>query len=379
MKDEIVKNLADLASKKRSSMLELLEEMLNINSFTYLPENIDKINDIMERELKELGFSVERIANPDGGGCLVARYKVREKPMLLIGHTDMAIPLRECDSPVVRDGIINCPGAIDMKSGLVNLVYSLKLLKELNLLPDNISIVLSGDEEQGSPFAKEYIYKEAAKSRLTISLEAARINGDLVEGRKGAAYFDLVIKGRAAHTGTEYKKGISAIEEMAYKIIQIHQLTELEKGVTANVGYVIGGNPNGNAVADNCRAKVDIKFMSSEEGESVVERLKDICKISCVEGTSIELNGGITFPPMTKTKESEKIIESIKQMGRSLGLTFDSVVSGEADAGHAAAAGIPCVDGLGPVGGGHHTYQEYLEVNTMPERCALLALCILNL
>lgn len=166
---------------------------------------------------------------------------------------------------------------------------------------------------------------------------------------------------------------------MAHKIIQIHQLTDLSKGVTSNIGYINGGNTLGNAIADQCEAKIDIKFMSLEEGEKTVNKLKEICKTSFIEGTTIDLNGDIKFPPMTKTSDTEILVTRIKQLGELLGLNIDSVASGEADIGHAALTGIPCIDGLGPVGGGHHTYEEYVEVNTMPERCALLGLCIIDL
>jgi len=265
----------------------------------------------------------------------------------------------------INNGKIIYPGASDMKGGLVTLFFALKILEELNLLPNNIRIILSSDEEIGSPFSRRYITNSARNSSVCLSLEPARANGAIVNARKGGTYFTLTIKGRSAHSGVEPEKGISAAEELAYKVIELHKLTNLDEGITVNVGYLNAGTSLGNAIAGHGCAKIDVKYWTPEQGKRVIDKIKKICSQSSVPGTIITLEQHPGFEPMEYLPESKRLNDLMIKNGEKLGLQIES--------------GIPTICGMGPVGGLLHSPQEYIEIESLWERTALLALTILSL
>jgi glutamate carboxypeptidase len=360
-------------------MIEFLKELLVVNSYTYNWGEINKVADRLSEEFKGLGFAVLKHTSEKSATCLEA-FNNKDGEILLIGHTDMAQSLTGAESYDSINGRIVYPGVSDMKGGLVTLVYSLRVLRKLGLLPENLKIVLSCDEEQASPFSKEYLISNALSAKICLSLEPARANGAIVMARKGGVYFTLSAEGRSAHSGVEPEKGISAAEELAHKVIELHKLTKLDQGITVNVGYLTAGSTLGNAVAGSGCAKIDAKFWTSEQGKEVVERIKEICRKPVVPGVRLTLEQHSGFDPMEYFDQTQFIIDEVVNNARKMGLEIDAVITGgEGDAGFITASGTPTVCGMGPVGGLLHSPQEYLEIESLWERTALLSLSIVSL
>jgi len=363
-----------------NEMIDLLKILLAVNSYTLDSDEVNKVVDIMENRIGSLGFTTVRHSSEGHADCLEA-FSGREGDVMLIGHTDMAQTLTGSESHEMAGGRIVCPGAGDMKGGLVTLCYALKVLKDLDMLPRNIKIILSSDEEQASPFSKKYIMDSAKNAKLCLSVEPARANGAVVIARKGGTYFTLKVKGRSAHSGVEPEKGISAAEELAHKTLLLHKLLDPRAGITVNVGYLNAGTTLGNAIAGQGTAKIDVKYWTPEQGKETVEEIIKICSVSSVPGTTLSLEQHPGFQPMMDTPQTLKLLECVKQSGKRLGIQVKSVkTGGEGDAGFCSAAGIPVICGMGPVAGLLHSPEEYLETESLWERTALLAqsLIIIN-
>jgi len=369
-------DLLGLLRSRTDEMMEDLMGLLRVDSFTYSPEGVNEVTSWAERRLVGLGFSTERHPQGDGRFALVARWGKGLNPaVLVLAHSDMAQRVPKGKDPELLGGRLVFPGVSDMKASLVSMVYALEALIREGAMPGELVVVVSPDEEQGSPATRGLIEREALRAKVCLGVEAARPDGSIVLRRKGAAYFELRVYGKSSHSGSQYGSGASAILELSRKIPLIFSLTDETKGLTANVGYVRGGEELGNALAGFAEAKVDLKFWDMEQGVEAVEALKRICSAAEDSRVRIELSGGVAFPPMVETPGSTRLAEAISEAAEGIGIKGLKAVAtgGEADVGYASSMGVPCVDGLGPVGGGHHTPEEYLEVGSLPVRTALLA------
>ena len=261
-----------------------------------------------------------------------------------------------------------------MKSSLVELLYAIKALHQSGSdAVKNVQIILNSDEEIGSITSRPLIEKHSQGKEYALVMEPARKDGSLVSARRGGGRYTLIVKGKAAHSGIEPEKGRSAIEELAFKIIQLHSLTDHEKGISVNVGLIQGGS-SVNTVSASAVAHVDIRISEMEQAEYLKQKIKEICSKTEVDGTKIFLEGDISRPPMEYNERTESLLQIIQDVGKEIGIKVrDTSTGGGGDASFTSASGVATIDGLGPVGGNAHSEREYLEIDTLPERTLLLA------
>lgn len=189
----------------------------------------------------------------------------------------------------------------------------------------------------------------------------------------------MTIEGRAAHSGGNFEKGISAIGELAHKIIAIHKLTDLAKGTTLNVGIVKGGEAV-NMVAPSAEAQIDLRYIDPPERAKTVAAIEEIVATSYVPGTTAKLEISSEFLPLNSSPTSEKLFAHYQAAARDAGLSVEGEFSGGcADSGFTAAVGCPTICAVGPVGGGAHTPEEYLEVDSLVPRAQAMALAIMRM
>jgi len=358
-------------------MLLLLERLVNIDSGSADKEGIDEIGRILQSEYKKLGFVIEKSTQPVQGDHLIIRHKEAIKPeIIIVAHMDtvFAKGTAEVRPFSISGNRAYGPGVIDMKASQVTLLYAIKALFEKNVTgPENVLILLTSDEEIGSPTSRKLIENQAQDKKYALIMEPARQDGSLVTARRGAGEYMLRVKGIAAHSGIAPQAGRSAIEELARKIIKLHKLTDHEKGISVNVGLIEGGNTV-NTVAPSAEAHIDLRISDIEQAAWLEQQVVDICATPDVEGTSIELVGGIDRPPMVKNKQTIELLKVIQEVGNELGIVIkDMATGGGSDASFTSAIGVATIDGLGPIGGHAHTEEEYLEVASFVERTALLA------
>lgn len=363
--------------RSESDMLLLLEQLVNIDSGSTDKAGIAKIAALLSSKYEALGFEIETIPQKAQGDHLVlSRINSSQPEIMIVAHMDTVFPEGTVkDRPFsMQGGRAYGPGVIDMKASHVTLLYALTSisLKNPELL-NNIVVLLTSDEEIGSPTSRKLIEKHTEGKKYALIMEPARQDGSLVTARRGSGVFALTVKGKAAHAGIEPERGRSAIEELAQKIVKLHALTDYKKGISVNVGLIEGG-VTVNTIAPSASASVDVRISKNEQAIWLEKKISEICEHPDVEGTTIELKGGIDRPPMVKNEQTIALLEVIQTVGRELGIEVtDIATGGGSDASFTSAKGVATIDGLGPVGGNAHTTEEYVEISSLTERALLVA------
>jgi glutamate carboxypeptidase len=259
-----------------------------------------------------------------------------------------------------------------MKGGLLAGLAALDALRASGAQPA-VTFVANPDEEIGSPFSGPFIRGMTAEHDAALVLECARANGDIVSARKGVADLEVNISGRAAHAGVEPEKGRSAILAAARMVEALHGLNGRWPSVTCNVGVIEGGT-RPNVVPENCRLKVDLRAATAAEFDQAERELRAVVGTAHVADTRAELTVTATHPPMEKSAAGARLVDLAQAIAGELGFTVrDALTGGASDANTTAAAGLPTLDGLGPIGGDDHAPSEWLDMASVAPRVSLLA------
>jgi len=366
---------------RQDDMVETLRRWVNHDSPTFNKEATDEMGRIIARAFEQTGARLETHPQKVYGDhhTLSWQYPGATEQILLLGHFDTVWPDGEAKRRpfAVEKGIATGPGSNDMKSGLATALYAMQAIQALNRQPSkNIVLVLNSEEEISSPTSRPIIEAEARKSRYALVLEPAR-EGNLITWRKGIGRFDMMVTGRAAHSGVEPEKGISAIEELARQIIDLHAMTNYQTGTTVNVG-VINGGTRSNVVAAEAKAEINLRVKTEAEGERMVE---DILNLQPqLPGAILEITGQLGRPPFEESAAGVALFEKAQAIAANLGFSVDKMgTGGGSDGNFTAVLGVPTLDGLGNVGSGSHALSEHTVIETFPQRAAMLAELILSL
>ncbi len=357
-------------------MLALIENLVNVDSGSYLKSGVDEVGRILAEEYHMIGFETEVHEQEQYGNNLVIRHPEAEAPeIVMIAHLDTVFPEDTAEKRPfhIAGDLAHGPGVIDMKASHATALFALKALMEIGSdAYKNIVLILNTDEEIGSIASRELIETVAAGKKYALVLEPAQ-NGQLVSERKGGGKYFLKVFGKSAHAGIEPENGASAIEEMARKILKLHALTEMDKGITVNVGLIKGGT-SVNTIAPFAEAGIDLRIETPEDGERLDSAIKEICSYTETPGTTVQLTGHITRPAWVLTEDAHRLIDVISEEAAKIGIELSHEKSGGgSDANLTAHIGIPSIDGLGPIGGNAHQETEYLVVSSLTERTLLLA------
>jgi glutamate carboxypeptidase len=395
--DEI--ELVRWLDSQEDNMLSMLERITNINSGSLNKQGVDEIATIFSRELRRLGFSISTLPgdviempscpgsdyNVDVSDHVLATKTGAGKRLLLMGHLDTVFPP---DSPFQifrREGdTMYGPGVADMQGGLVVMLYALKALAEAEELDSKtISILLNSDEEMGSLSSRKYLEQQALLHDYGLVYESSGTN-NLTRTRKGLGQARFVVNGKASHAGGAHEQGRSAIKELAYKIVEIENMTNYESGVTVNVGIVSGGEAR-NTIAPCAEAFIDLRYPQPQQGLDAADQFEQI--FDSVYSYPVD-SGDLTTdrwinlhrPPKIPTPESDRLLEKTRAIGRLLGQELGITDSGGGtDGSLTQAVGLPTVDSLGVAGTGAHSNREQARVSSLVERAKLSAVLIRRL
>lgn len=270
------------------------------------------------------------------------------------------------------------PGIFDMKASIVMVEYALRAIQALELhLPRPVTILLTSDEEIGSPSSRALIEHMASEAEYVLVMEPPSKGGALKTARKGIGKFIVEINGRAAHAGTQPEQGVSATHELAYQILSLNKLNSPELGTTVNVGVVRGGTRR-NVIAAQAVAEVDVRAWTPEEARRITHAVLNLKPHS--SKAKLRIQGGFVRPPMERNRVNAELFQRARDIGKSLGLNLkESATGGGSDANFTAALGVPTLDGLGAIGNGAHADDEQIRVDLLPIRTALLAALLLEL
>jgi glutamate carboxypeptidase len=372
-----------LASQKET-MLALLAEVVNMDSGSYDKAGVDAVGARFVRFFEEQGLLATIEPSEKFGNAIHIRLDdkpTNERPIVLMGHRDTVFPKGEvARRPFRIEGTrAYGPGVSDMKAGLVMNAFVLAAFKRFGGAPAPLAGLITSDEEIASPSSRPVIERVGRAARCVLNSEPGRPTGNVVTSRKGGVFLAFEITGKAAHSGGNFEKGISAIGELAHKIVALHALTDLKQGITVNVGLVKGGQ-SVNTTAPSAEGQIDLRYVRPEQRGPALAALQAIIDRATVAGTTARLEIKGEFLPVTATPDAEQLFATYQGAAADAGLKVAGEFSGGcADSGFTAAVGCPTLCGLGPVGGNAHTADEYLEVDTMVPRAQAMALAILRL
>lgn len=375
-------HLPAILGDQRDEMVALLTELASLESPSDAPDTQEAPLALLADQFGRLGFHVTLTPGRQSGGYLVARHPAAATAagqQLLLGHVDTVWPVGTlAEMPLVVEGDrLHGPGVFDMKGGLVQMIFALRALEQLRLRPLLAPLVMvNTDEETGSAESRDKIEQLARESVRAFILEpAAGPEGKLKTARKGVGGFDIVVRGVASHAGLDPEKGVSAVLGMAHVVQQLHELTDLPRGVSVNAGVIRGGLRS-NVVAPECRVEVDTRAMTTADAERLTRAIHAL--ESPIPGTTVAVSGGFDRPPLERTPRNAALWELARSTGAELGLALEGTAVGGASDGNFTSAYTATLDGLGPVGDGAHARHEHLIIPRMPERAALLAALMLQ-
>jgi glutamate carboxypeptidase len=365
-------------SNQYHAMVELLGRLVDTDSGSYDKDGVARAGAIIREHLQGRGIPCEEILQSDGSVSIRARVRPREAEdaahVLLLGHRDTVFPrgtVAKRPFRVEGDRAYG-PGVSDMKAGLVMNAFVLEAFARCGGL-------VTSDEEIASPASRPVIEKTARGARAVFNAEPGRPSGALVTGRKGAMFLTVEVTGKAAHSGGAHEHGISAIEELCRKVLDLHALTDYATGTTVNVGLIQGGQ-SVNTVAPLGSAEIDVRFKTMAAMHEAEVAIAAILERTHLAGTTTQIVRRAAFLPLEQTPASRAVFEHYVACAAELGIAVTGeYAGGSADSGFTAAVGAPTLCGTGPLGEKAHSPDEVCYLDTMVPRAQALALAIARL
>src|SRR5438477_4175781 len=376
-------SLVQFLTPQLPNMLRTLESFVCCESPSTEKSAADRCARVIADEWRKRAVQIRLVEQKHRGPHLRISYpqskaKIRSQ-LLVLGHYDTVyasgtlakMPFR------IRGSKAFGPGIFDMKAGIVQALFALDAIQNSGVqIAKNIVFLWTSDEEIGSESSRRLLEAEARRSDAVFVLEPSLgPKGLLKTARKGVGEAEIVIHGRASHAGLAPEKGVNAIHELALQVARINEWNELERGISVNAGLVTGGT-RPNVIPDRAKAVFDLRALRLTDMHRIDKQLRRLRPI--LPGAKLEVCGGFNRPPLERRCSAE-LFERAKLLGKKMGLTIDEgTAGGGSDGNFTAALGIPTLDGLGAVGDGAHSSDEYIFTRTMPERAALLAALLMN-
>jgi glutamate carboxypeptidase len=385
--EKILNQIYDYIDSKKDEMISLWREIVNLESYAREKDKVDVLAERLKIEFEKEGFNCKLVdVGPNNGKTLIGILgeKRNSKPIIFSGHMDTVFPTGTFgDNPFkIDNGKAYGPGVLDMKGGIIISLYVIKALNSIGYDERPIKIIFSGDEEIGhlNSTGAEVIMEEARGGICAFNMETGLIDNSICIGRKGRMECHVTVNGVGAHAGNDFTSGRNAIEEMAYKIIELQKLTDLESGTTVSVGTIKGGTVS-NAIPDQCKIAVDIRFENMSEMEKIKKKIEEICSVTYVDGTSTKWEIVNSMAAFETTDEVMKFYEFVNEISQKYGFgTMEGKrLGGSSDAAYIGMAKTPVLCSFGAKGQWNHTDKEYALVDSLFERAKLISTVILNL
>jgi len=391
-------NLCRIIAARDAEMRDDLAAHVAIPTGHNHAEGLDEYRGIVTSRLEKLGARTELVAGDPRPAWLehapaedieepeevipptaVCRHPVEGgKRVLIAGHLDTVFEPRgkflrlETSSDGEK---ATGPGVVDMKGGILVAMVALEALAEAGA-PVSWSFLLNSDEETGSFFSRRALEAEAARSDVGICTEPALPGGELAIARKGAGQFAIEVHGRSAHAGREFEKGVSAVYALARVLSEVETLSDLERGVTVNIGPIRGGAAT-NVVPDRAYAWGNVRYTDPADAEALEAKLGALATDDSAM-PRVVVHRVFNRPAKPRTAAVEAIGAEARAVAESLGQSLPfAETGGVCDGNIMQAAGLPTIDTLGVRGGGLHTHHEWIELRSLVERAQLMA-CLLS-
>ncbi len=350
-------------------LLADLEALVACESPSSDPSALARTADVVARiGAIRLGVEAERVVVD---GCAHLRWHLGAGPrrVLLLGHYDTVWPIGSLvGRPFAINGdVLRGPGCFDMKAGVAMMFHAVATLGAENA----VTLLITADEEIGSPSSRALIEAEAASCSAALVLEGAAKRGALKTERKGISLYELRVQGRAAHAGLEPERGVNATVELAHQVLAVDALADLARGTTVTPTLMSAGASTNTVPAAGTLA-LDVRVRTVAEQARVHTELAALAP--ALAGAGLELRGGPNRPPLPASA-SESLFTRARDLASELELAPVTGVSvgGASDGNFTAGVGVATLDGLGAVGGGAHADDEHVLVSWLAPRTALVA------
>jgi glutamate carboxypeptidase len=367
-------SLRDFCRDARPWLFETIEALVSLESPTTDKAAVDQCGRALAARLEAIGGRVSRLPRAERGDHLLAEFGCGTSQILLLGHFDTVWPVGQLERmPLVRsNGRLHGPGVFDMKAGIAIGMLATRALLETGVsLSRRIVMLWTTDEEVGSATSRAAIEDEARRSDAVLVLEPSLPGGAVKTARKGCGEYELRIRGVAAHAGIDPSKGASAIHELARQIVLVQKLQDLDRGISVNVGTISGGTRT-NVVAEEARAVVDVRAPTQADAARVDAAFRALKAVD--NRTAVSVTGGLDRPPLERTAQVARLYQQASEVARELGQTLgEGSTGGGSDGNFTAALGVATLDGLGAVGDGAHALHEHVDIESLPDRAALVA------
>jgi glutamate carboxypeptidase len=368
-------------AERQEQVVRDIRELVEIESPSDNKRALDRLGSVLAAKFEALGGRAKFHKAADFGDHLQVDFAAdsSRKPVLLLGHFDTVYPLGTFKGMPCRlaGGRLTGPGVLDMKSGIGLMLAALEGLRAWGRLPRPVTVLLVSDEEISSSSSRAITEGLAKKSAAVFVLEPAYgLQGALKTARKGVGEYVLRVTGKAAHAGLDFEKGHSAIVELAKQLARIHELVDIEKGITLNPGVVQGGTRS-NVISAEAQAVIDVRVARQKDAAVLDRKLRALRPFN--RNCRIEISGGVNRPPMERTPGVAALYQKAAEIAAGFGWRLqEAAVGGGSDGNFTAGLGIPTLDGLGGVGEGAHAAHEFIVVEELPRRAVLLAGLIEN-
>lgn len=382
----------DWLSSQQEEMRALVESWSSINSWS---DNLDGLRTMLvtlEAAFAPLNGTMETVSLPPrinidqkgqafecphGDALRITKHPSAPIQILLGGHMDTVFPP---SSPfqatqLLENNILQGPGVADMKGGLVILLKALEALENSPFAGKvGWEVLITPDEELGSAGSEQLWVAAANRHSLALLFEPSFPDGSVVTSRKGSANFTLVARGRSAHAGRDFHSGRSAISALTRFIAEAEKLTDLERGITVNIGHIEGGGPV-NIVPDLAICRFNVRILHDNDFPYLLEKLYHlVAQGQLYEGISLVLYEHAARLPKPFDEKTQALFHSIERCGKDLGIELTQTMSGGVcDGNILSTAGLATIDTLGVVGGNLHTTTEYMLLNSLTSRAMLVS------
>jgi glutamate carboxypeptidase len=360
---------------RSEDLLTELAAWVRLETPTTDPAAVNRLMDVAEGELARAGAALTRIPGRDGfGDNLIARTPGQGAPILLAGHLDTVWSHGTLDHmPYQVNGAkAHGPGIYDMKAGSFLAFHAVRsILLQRVKTPRPIVLLLTPDEEVGSPTSRGIIEREAGPAAAVLIPEPAGGGGACVTARKGVGRFVLRVQGVGSHAGGAFQDGASAVVELARQVLALHAMVDLDAGITLNCAPVWGGT-RPNVIPPEAGCEIDLRVNSVADGARMEAAI--LGRTALTPGCRVTVEGGMNRPPFAENPAIRALYETAQGIAKQVGIPLPKQHrGGGSDGNFTAALGIPTLDGLGCTGSGAHASHEHILWQDLAPRAALMA------
>lgn len=380
-------------AKRRDELVEQLRRLVAIPTGHNHAPGLDEVRGMLTQRLADLGAEITMVPGDPKPSWLLGGSSGKAPPAAVCTKLTPDLPrllfVGHMDTVFVPDGafqVMNIandgksatgPGVVDMKGGLITTIAALEALAAEGV-GAAWTFVLTSDEETGSYHSERVLREQASRHDLGLIMEPALPGGELVVERLGSGQFMIEAFGRSAHVGRAFETGVSAVSALARAIVAIADMPDVAKGRIINIGPVQGGDAT-NAVPAHAAAWGNVRYPSQDIADELSSML------SALETTEnalprVKMHTSFNRPAKPMTPGVESLALRARDAAESLGqkLPF-AKTGGVCDGNILQDAGLPCIDTLGVRGGGLHTTDEWIELDSLVERAQLMAVLVSRL